>query len=97
MLLAAAAIFAYYTTWVVITVRAPQGGGACSSAPRLCTPPLLQPFLDADSVVQAWFPDRYFAIVLPAVLLVLAITLVMAFVGVVLMKSAAKKASKKDA
>ena len=50
--------------------------------------------------MQAFFPDRYIAIALPALLLVVAITLVLTFVGIVMMKSGKKKkpaADKKDA
>lgn len=61
-----------------------------------------QPFLGTEDPLLAYFPDRYYAVALPAVLLVAGVTLVMAFVGVVMMKTAAKKAkkaaeSKKDA
>ena len=56
--------------------------------------------MDAHNPLQGFFPDRYYAVAIPAVLLVLAITVVTAFVGMVIMKSAAKKksaaAAKKD-
>lgn len=67
---AAIIIFAYYSTWTLVT-----------------------PFVDAEHPIQALFPDRQLALLLPAVLLVLGITGVATFVGVVLSKAKAKKKS----
>ncbi len=76
----------------------PQRSACPSVAATAHAPP--QPFLDTNNPLQDFFPDRYYAVAIPAVLLVLAITLVTAFVGMVIMKSAAKKkaaaAAKKD-
>jgi dolichyl-phosphate mannosyltransferase polypeptide 2 regulatory subunit len=49
--------------------------------------------LEESNPLQPFFPDRYYAVAIPAVLLVLAITVVTAFVGMVIMKTAAKKTS----
>jgi dolichyl-phosphate mannosyltransferase polypeptide 2 regulatory subunit len=44
-----------------------------------------QPFLEDNDAIQALFPPRKFAILIPAVLLVLGLSLAGAFVGLVLM------------
>ena len=50
-----------------------------------------QPFVGDDHAIQAWFPNRELAIAIPAVLLVLLVTLASAFVGWVMVKKARKK------
>eukprot|EP00753_Platysulcus_tardus_P010322 PLAT2567.2.p2 GENE.PLAT2567.2~~PLAT2567.2.p2 ORF type:complete len:109 (-),score=31.00 PLAT2567.2:119-397(-) len=58
---------------------------------------LIMPFIGDDHPLQTYFPSRYWAILIPTVLGVLFITILAAFVGLVLMRSAAKKAAKAKA
>lgn len=51
-----------------------------------------QPFVDASHFVQAFFPDRKYGVMLPAVLLVLLIVVAGTFVGAVMYST--KKANK---
>jgi dolichol phosphate-mannose biosynthesis regulatory protein len=50
-----------------------------------------QPFLPADHPVHAVFPDRVWAIRIPALLLIVGLSIVGAFIGLVLVKSAKRR------
>ena len=54
-----------------------------------------QPFIDPAHDLQGYFPDRQWAIMIPAVLLVLLVTFATAFIAWVLIKKARKQAAKK--
>ena len=59
---------------------------------------LVTPFVDADHPLQAYFPDRALAILLPTLAFILVTTAAGLFVGVVMMKSArSASAAKKTA
>lgn len=72
MLLAATAIFIYYTIWTFVL-----------------------PFLSEDQLIQKFFLPREYAIKLPALLLIIGVTLVGIFVSSVLLKSTKKKTKAK--
>ncbi|GMM29662.1 hypothetical protein DAMA08_024070 [Martiniozyma asiatica (nom. inval.)] len=55
----------------------------------------ITPFIPSDNAIQLLFPDRYWAIALPVLALILGTCLVGVFIGTVLLKSA-KKSSKKS-
>ena len=55
---------------------------------------LLQPLFPYDSIIQAYFPPRVWAIRLPAIVLVVGLGVVGTFVGLVMQKEAAKKKAK---
>lgn len=54
------------------------------------------PFLDDDSIIQNFFLPRYYAIALPVVALIVGISIVATFVGLVIVKSVQKKKGKKN-
>lgn len=53
----------------------------------LLAPPFLQPFVDAKNDMQQYFPERKWAILIPTILLVGAISVAGTFIGSVMMKS----------
>ena len=53
---------------------------------------LVTPFIDRTYFLQAYFPDRAFAIMIPVVLLVLVLTATGAFLALVMIKSRKPKA-----
>jgi len=53
---------------------------------------LFLPFLDSDHPLQATFPDRTWAVRIPAVLLIILLSACGAFVGLVMVKSAKRRA-----
>ncbi|EDR14305.1 uncharacterized protein LACBIDRAFT_244765 [Laccaria bicolor S238N-H82] len=55
---------------------------------------LLLPFFPKTSQIHDWFPSREWAIRLPAVLLVLGLSAIGAFVGYTIVKENKKKAQK---
>ncbi|KDO26995.1 hypothetical protein SPRG_07708 [Saprolegnia parasitica CBS 223.65] len=48
---------------------------------------IITPFVDKDHVVQGFFPDRHYAIAIPAILLVIFLTICSTFIGLVMIKS----------
>lgn len=48
---------------------------------------LITPFIDTDQPVQKWFPHRQYALTVPLVLLLLGLTIVGTFVGLVMINS----------
>mmetsp|Transcript_79850 Transcript_79850/g.222164 ORF Transcript_79850/g.222164 Transcript_79850/m.222164 type:complete len:92 (-) Transcript_79850:149-424(-) len=52
---------------------------------------IVTPFVDADHPLQSFFPARYYAIMIPTLLLVVGITVATTFVALVLIKSGKKK------
>ncbi|XP_028394834.1 dolichol phosphate-mannose biosynthesis regulatory protein-like [Dendronephthya gigantea] len=53
---------------------------------------VLLPFVDADHVIQSYFPDRMYAMLIPVVAGVLALLVIGSFIFVILLK---KRASEK--
>lgn len=89
MLLVAALVFVYYTTWATLLVSislAIVRSAADSSSP--------QPFFDASSPVHDYFPAREWAVRLPAFLLVVGLSGIGWFIGSTVMKEKARKAQK---
>ncbi|OQR81680.1 hypothetical protein THRCLA_23314, partial [Thraustotheca clavata] len=52
---------------------------------------LITPFVDKDHVVQSFFPDRHYAIAIPAILFVIFLTICSTFIGLVMIKSKNEK------
>lgn len=101
----AAFIFIYYTLWAIVTVRlspltSPFSPLLVLLATLRCVEtadPLTwftQPLLPADAYLQSFFPDRVWAIRLPALALVVGLSGIGAFVGMVFKKEADKKRKK---
>jgi dolichyl-phosphate mannosyltransferase polypeptide 2 regulatory subunit len=88
LLLVATVVFVYYTMWTLILVRAPLPLRMPARADLLIR---AQPFLDADSPLQAGFPDRVWAVRLPVALLLVGLAGIAAFIGAVLARSARAK------
>jgi hypothetical protein len=72
----------------------PAGRCECITSPPPPTRHLLpwQPFVDADHPLQAWFPERRWAIAIPTVLFITVVAVAGTFVGLVMAKSGKKKA-----
>jgi dolichyl-phosphate mannosyltransferase polypeptide 2 regulatory subunit len=93
MLLVAAFVFTYYTTWALLLVCTmistayPPG-----HYPHLSV--LSQPFLSSDSPLQPLFPPREWAVRLPAIVLVLGCACVSAFFGNVMLQESRKRKAK---
>ena len=70
----------------------------CAALSRLCLLLLslrtAQPFVDETHYLQAYFPDREYAIAVPLLAMVAAGTLVLAFIGQVMVKSRQSKVKK---
>ena len=92
LLLAAGFIFVYYTVWVLVLVSKTNKNFCLK---RNLTPVNfdMQPFVEEKAVLNL-FPPRIYAIAIPAALLVLAITLIGSFIGLVLINES-KKSKKK--
>ena len=97
MLLAATAIFLYYTAWTLLMV----GLYSVPFCSRLSNANNEQPFVDADHPLHAIFPPRVWAIRIPVILTLLGSAVVGTFIGIVMINSnktktaKAKSASKK--
>ncbi|KAE8234769.1 hypothetical protein A4X09_0g2394 [Tilletia walkeri] len=52
---------------------------------------LITPFFPTDSPIQAYFPDRVWAVRGPALLLIIGVGAVGSFVGYIMQKEAAKR------
>jgi dolichol phosphate-mannose biosynthesis regulatory protein len=92
MLLVAAVVFAYYTTWALILVR-----GHLPSLARLSSHrnvPVSQPLLDTSSPLHSFFPPREWAIRIPAFILIVGLSVVGIFVGFTILKEKKRKAEK---
>ncbi|KAF0700589.1 Aste57867_8925 [Aphanomyces stellatus] len=48
---------------------------------------IITPFVDKDHVVQSFFPERYYAIAIPSILLVVFLTVCSTFIGLVMIRS----------
>ncbi|ETV80032.1 hypothetical protein H257_07215 [Aphanomyces astaci] len=48
---------------------------------------IISPFVDKDHIVQSFFPERYYAIAIPSVLLVVFLTVCSTFIGLVMIRS----------
>ncbi|TFJ81795.1 hypothetical protein NSK_007042 [Nannochloropsis salina CCMP1776] len=55
---------------------------------------LVVPFIDADVGLHTFFPPRYYAIAIPAILLVLFVGLVGLFIGLTMLKATVEKQGK---
>ena len=75
--------FAYYAVWVLLTVRrARHVARRRLTAARART---AQPFMDEQEYLASFFPDRYWALVVPMVAMVTLIAVNGAFIGLVLL------------
>jgi dolichyl-phosphate mannosyltransferase polypeptide 2 regulatory subunit len=98
MLIAATAIFVYYTVWTLFMVRTQL----LAADMRLLACPFLrsstlthaQPFVDEDHVLHSLFLPRVWAIRIPVILIILFTTVVGSFLSVVMIRSNRKKALK---
>lgn len=91
MLVAATAIFVYYTVWTLFMVRlllhlAPPFSSLYTNS--------IQPFVDDDHILHSLFLPRVWAIRIPVILLILGTTVVGSFLSVVMIRSNRKKALK---
>ena len=97
MLIAATAIFVYYTIWTLFMVRTGSLQRTRSSLQIHVLGPALtpsQPFVDEDHVLHSLFLPRVWAIRIPVILIVLFTTVVGSFLSVVMIRSNRKKALK---
>lgn len=104
LLAVAVVVYVYYTTWVFVTVRRrrfPFASPFASPFLSMLTPVVLwprrQPFFEATHWVQAYFPDRFYALAIPAGLMAALVVFVGVFVACVLARNKKKKASKPKA
>lgn len=58
---------------------------------------LALPFIDADSIVQSFFPPREWIIRIPAAILIIGVAIIGTFVGSVILAGQKKKAAKEAA
>ena len=98
MLIAATAIFVYYTVWTLFMVRtqflvADMRLLACSFLTSN-TLTHAQPFVDEDHVLHSLFLPRVWAIRIPVILLLLGGAVVGSFLSVVMVRSNRKRAAK---
>jgi dolichyl-phosphate mannosyltransferase polypeptide 2 regulatory subunit len=97
MLIAATAIFVYYTVWTLFMVRASPPATSKQLLAATCLVhvlTLLQPFVDEDHVLHSLFLPRVWAIRIPVILIILFTTVVGSFLSVVMIRSNRKKALK---
>jgi dolichol phosphate-mannose biosynthesis regulatory protein len=82
-------VFVYYTTWVLVLVR----GGTPEAVWLLLTRSsfVLQPFVDEDKGIHNYFPPYHYAVLIPAVLLVVGVAGVLSFLALVMINSGAGK------
>ena len=66
---------------------------SCRSSPAACVCSC-QPFVEDTHTLQAYFPARHWAIAIPATLLVVLVSVATAFIALVTIKKARKKAKK---
>lgn len=92
LLLAAGFIFVYYTIWVLVLVSS-ASSYCCSNRNFNSVHFKSQPFVEEQAVLNL-FPPRIYAIAIPAALLVLAITLIGSFIGLVLIDETKKSKTK---
>ena len=52
-----------------------------------------QPFVDKGHILQLFFPDKYYAVLIPALLLVGGMSVLLTFIGLVMVKSKKKTKS----
>ena len=96
MLIAATAIFVYYTVWTLFMVRTTKRSLWTFLHESSCRVPTNtpQPFVDEDHVLHSLFLPRVWAIRIPVILIVLFTTVVGSFLSVVMIRSNRKKALK---
>lgn len=88
MLIAATAVFIYYSVWTLLMVS------SITILLGLHDLTTLQPFVDPDQPIQQLFPPRVWAIRIPVILILLASAVVGSFLSMVMIKSNRKKALK---
>ena len=88
MLLAASAVFAYYTFWAILLVH------VLFNVPSSSYEIVQQPFFDSSSQLHSYFPPREWAVRIPAFLLVVGLSAIGAFVGTTIVKENRKTAQK---
>ncbi|KAI6109010.1 hypothetical protein EV401DRAFT_395728 [Pisolithus croceorrhizus] len=89
MLLVAAFVFVYYTTWTILLASLPSH----RTFPFFLTL-CLQPFFDVSNPIHDYFPAREWAVRLPAFILVVGLSGIGFFVGFTIAKENKKKALK---
>ena len=52
----------------------------------------IQPFVDKSYWLHDWFPERFWGVLIPSALLVLLVSFVGTFIGLIFMKSSLKQA-----
>jgi dolichyl-phosphate mannosyltransferase polypeptide 2 regulatory subunit len=88
MLVAATAIFVYYTVWTLFMVCFILSPGTDMDTN------FIQPFVDDDHILHSLFLPRVWAIRIPVILIILGTTVVGSFLSVVMIRSNRKKALK---
>ncbi|ETV94885.1 hypothetical protein H310_11540 [Aphanomyces invadans] len=48
---------------------------------------IITPFVDKGHIVQSFFPERYYAIAIPSIILVVFLTICSTFIGLVMIQS----------
>jgi dolichyl-phosphate mannosyltransferase polypeptide 2 regulatory subunit len=97
MLIAATAIFVYYTVWTLFMVCMHSSTSTLLLLAGTCPCHVLtqsQPFVDEDHVLHSLFLPRVWAIRIPVILIILFTTVVGSFLSVVMIRSNRKKALK---
>jgi dolichyl-phosphate mannosyltransferase polypeptide 2 regulatory subunit len=98
MLIAATAIFLYYTVWTLFMVCLPPEFLPDYYVLSVQTIESLsnniQPFVDEDHPLHSLFPPRVWAIRIPVIHIILFTTVVGSFLSVVMIRSNRKKALK---
>lgn len=89
MLLTAAFVFTYYTVWALILVN------YLHLHRYMHLLMYIQPLLPIDSGLHESFPSREWAVRLPAAVLLVGITAIGGFMGMVMIKEAQKKKAKR--
>ncbi|KAJ5245850.1 Dolichol phosphate-mannose biosynthesis regulatory [Penicillium chermesinum] len=102
MLLAATAIFLYYTAWTLLMVGLTYYLEIFNDPDQMMnycvlTSTSVQPFVVPGHPIHALFPPRVWAIRIPVILTLLGSAVVGTFIGIVMINSNKKKAAKAKA
>lgn len=92
MLLVASVVFVYYTTWALVLVR-----GSSPRVPCWLKPASPQPLLPPDNAAHKYFLPREWAVRIPALILLLGLSAVGAFVSTVMIREGRKRRAKEAA
>ena len=88
LLLFSISVFVYYTCWVLVLVSTAAGAHIRCVLTCAC---LMQPFVEPGHFFHSFFPDRYWAVVIPVVLMILGVTLIGSFLGLVMLRKGKPK------